>query len=213
MIGRVARLRVLLGLTRDRPLVFLAEAGAVYTGLDEHPTLFPDPSPALPVLLGQIQDATSKQQDVGRIRGAGAARDAAFQIVRTSLESERMMVQALCDASPERAAELISAVSMTSAGSTAYWKPLLVLKNGLPAGTVLLDANARLLDGTRRKKTFNWRGTADGGGSFFSMPSTPIGKTEIVGLAPLTTLGVQVSVTLRDGAQGPWSRTESILVL
>ena len=214
MIGRVARLRVGLGLTRDRPLVFLAEANAIYTGLKEHPSLFPDPIPALPVLLGHIGDATSAQQDVGRIKDAGPVRDAAFAVLRTSLECERMMVQALCDQSPEQAGQLISAASMTSLPTPGFdQKPLLTLKNALPSGTVLLDASAKLLDGTRRKKTFNWRGTADGGVSFFAMPSTPTGKTEIAGLTRLTTVGFQVSVTLRGRPPGPWSPTESILIL
>ena len=111
MIGRVARMRVGLGLTRDRPLVFLAEATAVYTGLYEHPGLFPEPSPALPVLFGHLQDAEVAQRSVGRVRDAGTVRDAAFGVLRTSLECERMMVQALCDTSPERAAEKVRAES------------------------------------------------------------------------------------------------------
>jgi hypothetical protein len=214
MIGRVARLRVGLGLTRDRPLVFLAEANAIYQGLEEHPSLFPDPFPALPALLGHIGDATRAQQDVDWLEGAGAVRDAAFAVLRTSLECERMMVQTLCDASPEQAAQLISAASMTPLGTPGFaQKPLLALKNALPSGTVLLDASAKLLDGTRRKKTFNWRGTADGGLSFFAMPSTPTGKTRIAGLTRLTTVGFQVSVTLHGRPAGPWSPTESILVL
>ncbi len=214
MIARVARLRVGLGLTRDRPLVFLAEATAIYTGLYEHPSLFPDPSPALPVLFAHIEDATSAQRDVGRINGAGAVRDAKFAVVRTSLECERMMIQALCDASPEQAPTLIAAASMTSLAPGGFEKkPLLSLRNGLPSGTVLLDASARLLDGTRRKKTFHWRGTTDAGASFFAMPSTPTGKTTISGLTRLTTVGFQVSVGFRDQTQGPWSPTESVLVL
>jgi hypothetical protein len=166
MIGRVGRLRVTLGLTRDRPLVFLAEATSVYTGLRDHALFFPAPSPSLPVLLGQIQAATAAQQLVGNVRDAGAGRDATFRVVRTSLESARMMVQALCDASPEQGPELIAAASMKSGGYGVWDKPLLGLKNGPGEGVVSLEAYARLLDGTRRKRMFNWRCTIDGGVSF-----------------------------------------------
>jgi len=213
MIGRVARLRVALGLSRWKPLVFLAEAGAIYTGLDENKALFLDCNPALPVLFSHIEDATSAQRDVGRIKGAGAVRDAKFAILRTSLESERMMVQALCDASPEQAPALIAAASMKSVACGAYQKPLLAVKNGPGSGAVLLDANAGLLEGTRRLKVFNWRCTKGGGLSFLSMPSTPSAQTEIAGLTPLTMVGFQVAVTVRRQPQGPWSQTVSILVL
>src|SRR5262249_20344431 len=91
-------------------------------------------------------------------------------------------------------------------------KPLLALKNGLPSGTVLLEANSRLLDGTSRKKTYHWQFTSDLGKSFSPMPSTPVARTSIANLTPLTTVFFQVAVTVNQQAQGPWSQTVSILV-
>jgi hypothetical protein len=212
MLGRIGRLRVGLGLDTRRPLFFLARATAIYTGLDEHQGLFVSSLPSLPTLLAQIQDATAAQQDVGKVRGAGAARSVKFRVLVTSLEIQRMLVQALCDASPEQAEALIAAASMTIVRSGGFQKPVLGLKNVLPSGRVLLHANTGLLDGTRRAKTFNWRGTLDGQ-SFFAMPATPTGKTSIAGLTPLTTVGFQVSVTVNKQPPGPWSQTVSILVI
>jgi hypothetical protein len=214
MIARVLRLRVKLGLEVKKPLVFLAQATAMHAGLDDNPALFPTPNPPLATLFGQIQDATVAQQNVGRISGAGTVRDAKFRIVVTSLETERMMVQGLCDASPELALALIAAAAMRpEAPKGGYHKPLLSLKNGATSGAVLLDANASLLDDTYRRTTYNWRRTSDGGKTFSAMPSTPIGQTSIDDLPPLTYAGFQVSVTVNKQPQGPWSQTVSILVL
>jgi hypothetical protein len=212
MLGRVARLRVGLDLDTNKPLFFLARTSAIGAGIGESSALFPTPSPSVAVLLQQIQDATAAQANVGKIKGAAAIRNAKFAVLRTSMESERMMVQALCDANPEQAEALIAAASMVIVNAAGFQKPLLGLKNILPSGGVALDANATLLDGTRRCKTFNWQGTLDNGKTFFSMPSTPTGKTSIAGLTPLTTVGFQVSVTVHKQPQGPWSQTVSILV-
>jgi len=211
MIGRILRLRVTLGLTPNKPLVFLAQADDIYTGLSGNPTLFPNCNPTAPVLLGQIQDAKTAQQNVGKIKGASAVRDAKFKIVVTSLESERMMVQWLCDATPDQAASLIAAARMTSVTIPARQKPLLGARNG-PSGTVLLEANASLLDGTHRRKTFNWRMTTDGEKTFTGLPSTPVGKTTVSGLTPLTTYYFRFRATTRKGS-GAYSQVVSLLVL
>jgi hypothetical protein len=205
------RLRAALGLDSKRPLVFLSQCNAIYTGLEENKTLFVTPNPALAVMLQQIQDATAAQQLVGKVKGAGATRDAKFGVLRTSMESQRMMVQGLCDQSPDQAAALIAAAAMKGVAVGTRHKELLALKNGLPSGTVLLDANARLLDSTSRHKTYNWESTVDGK-TFSPMPSTPNPKTSIVNLTPLTTVGFRVSVTVSKQPQGAWSQVVSILV-
>lgn len=208
----IGRLRAALGLDIKRPLLFLSGCNGIYTGLEDSKALFVNPSPTLPVLLGQIQDATTAQQSVGKIKGAAAARDAKFAVLRTSMESERMMVQALCDQSPEQAATLIAAASMKAVTVATFHKVLLGAKTGLPSGTVLLDANASLLDGTKRRKTFNWELTTDGGKTFASLPSTPLGKTQVANLTPLTMVGFRVSLTVSNQPQGPWSQVVTILV-
>ncbi len=91
-------------------------------------------------------------------------------------------------------------------------KALLAAKCILPSGTVQLDANASMLDDTRRKKVFNWRMTPDQEKTFIQLPSTPTGQTIVSGLTPLATVGFQVSVTVHKQPQGPWSATVPILV-
>ncbi len=208
----LGRLRAALGLDHKRPLLYLAKANSIYTGLETHPTIFVACNPALPVLYQQIQDATGSQALVGTgVKGASQARDLKFSILTTSLECERMMVQGLCDASPEQAPSIIAAAMMQPILVGGGNKPLLGLKNALPAGCCSSDANASLLDSTSRKKTFNWHYTLDRK-IFVSMPSTPVAHTSIANLTPLTTVGFEVSITINKQPPGAWSQTVYILV-
>jgi hypothetical protein len=213
-LGRILRLRPYLDLDRARPLVFLSTCTSIYTGLYSNPTIFLTPSPALPLLLTQIQDATTANQNVAKVVGGAAVRNAKFGLLRTSMQSELCYVQSLCDAAtPEVAQTIITAASMKTVIHNWYQKPVLSLKNGPTPGMVLLDANASLLDSTHRKKMFNWQLTTNGGTSFTGMPSSETGKTSVSGLTPLTRVGFQVSVSVNKQPQGPWSQTVTILVL
>ena len=106
MIGRIIRMRVGLGVDIRTPLPFLERSSEIYTGLDDNKTTyFTSCNPVLPELSQYIQDATTAHKNVGKISGAVPVRSAKFQVLLTALESECMMVQALCDASPELGAE------------------------------------------------------------------------------------------------------------
>jgi hypothetical protein len=212
-IDRVPRLLVTHGLRIRQPLRFLSGCSAIHAGLGAAPDLFPDPRPALPVLLEHIQDATAAQQDMGRLKGHAATRNAKFSILRTSIESEVTYVQGLIDTSPGLGAVLISAASMKAEGYRGHHKPILAAKNVLPSGSVLLDANAELLDATWRARFYCWRLTLDGGTTFLPLPNTPTGQTTVSGLTPLSTVGFQVAVAVHGQPQGPWTQTVSILVL
>ena len=211
-IERVPRLLVTHGLRIRQPLRFLAGCSAIHTGLGSAPELFPDPRPALPELLEHLQDATAAQQDMGRLKGNAALRNAKFGILRTSIESEVTYVQSLVDTSPGLGLVLISAASMKAEGYRGHHKPILAARNVLPAGSVLLDANAELLDNTWRARLYCWQLTLDGGTTFLPLPSTPTGKTTVSGLTPLTRVGFQVAVSVLGQPQGPWTQTVSILV-
>jgi hypothetical protein len=82
-------------------------------------------------------------------------------------------------------------------------------------GTVLLEANRKLLVGTAdasKKAYFNWQWSGDGGKTWTSAPSTPYASTEIPGLTPLSTYSFRVSVTIAKGPPGPWSDAVSLLI-
>ncbi len=77
-----------------------------------------------------------------------------------------------------------------------------------------LEANASLLalenESGSRNLTFNWQSTLDGK-TFTSQPSTPISRTSIANLPPLTEVGFRVCITDSKGT-GAWSQVVTVLV-
>ncbi len=201
----LGRLRVALGLDRRHPLIFLSRCSSICTGIGDNTALFPDPAPQISVVQGQIQVATAAQQLLAKVKGSGA-RDLAFGVVATSMETLRAMVQSLCDQSPEQANTLIEASSMRAFSVGVHHKDLLALKNGVTPGSVLLKANAGLLDRSTRRKVYNWEGTTNGGSSYFAMPSTSYARTSIANLTPLTMVGFRVCVAVGEQPPGAWSQ-------
>src|SRR5689334_13786005 len=101
-----------------------------------------------------------------------------------------------------------------SAAIPVFNKAMLTLRNAKQSGNVTCDANVGLLlAGTShpaQMRYFNWQYTLDAGKSFVPMPSTTRGKSLLQGLAPLTTVGVRVSMTNSNGP-GEWSQLVTIL--
>ena len=161
----------MLGLNKNKILTLLAQAQAIYAGLGANTTVF-TANPSLPTLLGLIQDLEKAQQSVSTTRGAAAARNVKRDLLITALESERTVVQGVCDANPEQAKAYIVAAAMKVAANGAHPKPFLAGKVALPSGTVVVEANAGLLDTTGRSKVYNWEYTLDGK-TFVAVPSTP----------------------------------------
>jgi hypothetical protein len=208
------RLRASLDLDWNKPVPCLSGSLAICTAIGNEPAVFTNPNPPLATVLAQHQDAVTTHQLVGTgVHGAFEARALKLSILRTSMESERMMVQTVCDGRPAaEAANIIKLAGMKPVAVGALYKPLLGLKNAQPSGTVLLDANAKLLDASSRQKVYNWQYTLNGGQTFLGMTATPGAKTSIANLVPLTTVGFEVSVTVLGRPQSAWSPTVFILV-
>lgn len=213
-MSKTHRTRVALKIVRNNIAALLALAKAIYEGMLAHASLFPQPNPALAILAQLIQDLeTAHQATFSRTRGTAALRDAKRDALVTALESERMYVQSLCDASPEQATTLIGAAAMAVAGSPVHAKPVLAAEQGTAPGTVRLVANATLLvgRGVRKRVTFNWQYSADGGKTWTNLPSTPLAETTAEGLAPMTTYSFRVSVTVSK-TQCEWSQAVTLFV-
>ena len=142
------------------------------------------------------------------VKGEGAA----------SMETQRMYVQTLADASPGRAIALIQNAGLVLSGIPSRSKPLLALKLAKTSGVVLADANVGLLmAGAKAAKPtgnrfFNWQATFDGSKTFVTLPPTSSGKTTLANLTPLTTVGVRVNLNNGEGP-GEWTPVVSILVM
>jgi hypothetical protein len=168
----------------------------------------------LATLLTQIQDLdTAEQATKTGTKGTVPVRNAKRAVLVTTLESLRMYVQSLSDANPEQSAAIASAASMAVAKLPLHAKPVLQAKLGASSGTVILIANATLLvgRGVRKKATFNWESSADGGKTWTAVPSTPLSSTTVAGLTPLTTYAFRVCVTVSK-VVGEWSQAVSLLV-
>lgn len=208
------RIRVALKAARTNVPALLALAKTIYNAMLAAANLFTQPNPALTVLAQQIQDLeVAHQATLTRAKGTVAVRNAKRDVLITSLESERMYVQSLCDANPEQAETYITAAGMAAAKTPQHNKPVLAATQGTVPGSAKLVANATELvgRGVRKRATFNWQMSTDGGKTWTSLPSTPLASTNVENLTPLTTYSFRVSATVSK-TQGEWSQAVTLLV-
>jgi hypothetical protein len=210
-MGAVLKLRVILSTKKGNIPLFLILAQAISAAMSAHAALFTSLSTLVTLLASQTADLATAQQGVKNRTVGTAERNAKRDLVYTTLESLRVGLQALCDASPEQAATLIQDSGFKAAASAVRAKPMLAAKLGVQSGVVKLFANARLLSASRRRKTYTWQSTLDGK-TFNSAGTTGYARTTVTGLPPLTTAGFRVCVTVGDDEPGPWSQVVSILV-
>jgi hypothetical protein len=209
------RARAIFGFRSNTANVaLLAGAKAVYAGVSGNPTFFPNPIPALTLILAQIQALDSAQATVGtRVKGAGTVRNAKRAALVSSLEQLLKYVQGIADAATvEEAVVIIEAAGFKVAKVPSHQKPPISAKPG-GSGVMNVYANAKLLsNGSGKQKVFSWEYTLDGGKTFLPMPPTPGAKTSISGLTPLTNVGFRVAVTLHGQPQGPWTAIYNLAV-
>jgi hypothetical protein len=204
---------VILKLKKNNMGNLHTRAWAIYNGMRGSPTLFPAASPPLPALLTQLTAFDNAQMaTVEKTLSSYPVRNLDAETLVTSLESERMYVQGLCNASPEQAASLAASAGMFLAKIPARNKPVLSVTSAVGSGAAILDANAGLLKGkTSRRSFFGWRGSPDGGKTWVVYPPTALSKTGVSGLTPLTEWSFQVNITI-GSTTGPWSQAVSCLI-
>jgi hypothetical protein len=207
----VKRTRAVFGVAKkDIPKIILL-AVAIYEKMTANAVLFPTPNPSLVILDTQTKDLTKAQQaTLTRARGTASARDTKRDALWTTLELLCKYVQSLCDAAAEQAVFLIEASGFKVASSGRRQKEILAAKLGVEAGTVLLVANARALNKSKRQKTYHWQYTINGK-DWINATSTPLARTTLTGLPALTSVGFRVAVADSKGT-GEWSQTVCILV-
>jgi hypothetical protein len=204
-------MRVVLKARKEKVVFFLAVCKAIYTGLLNHPALFPALPVALPLLLSQIQAVESGQEAVRtRVLGAAATRNDLVNALASSLETLRSYVESLCAASPEQAGTLAAAAAMHLRAAGTRSKPILAAKLGAVSGLVILAANRGLLTKSKKARFYEWQYTLDGK-TFLAAPTTAKARTSIAGLPPLTTVGFRVRVT-DTVTVGEWTQVVSIVV-
>jgi len=205
--------RVALAAGRRSYPSLILRAQAVQAAIAGNATLLPAVNPPPAALLAQIQALEAAQQRTNaKVPGASADRNAAADIVVTSLDGIRTYVQALCDASPEKAAQLVAAAAMKVIAWNPAHKPILSAKLGVASGSVVLRANKQALVGkTSAACTFNWEYSLDGQKTWVVGLATPVATTTLTGLPPLATVSFRVSVTTKR-ATGANCQPVSIIV-
>jgi hypothetical protein len=212
------RIRAILDVNRTEYPAVIVRGQTMHDKMDADTATYAAPSPLLPAFLTLIQSAAACQQAVSaRASGTTAARDVAIGLLITAMESERMYVQSLADASPSRAVLIIENAGLVVAGVPLHPKAILSLSTtGQPSGCVACEANVALLVGAGSKmptqsRFYNWEYTVDGAKTFIAAPPTSRARTVLQNLTPLTMVGVRVNLNNSDGP-GPWSQVVSILV-
>jgi len=192
------------------------KADAMCTGIGGNPALFPNPNPSVSDVQSQKTTVQKAEVVAGtRAKGAAQARNVQRSALVGMLETLLAFVQGIANTrtTAEDAIATIVAAGLTVALVGKRLKEILTVTKGPEPNSVLLDANASALTGrTRKKTTFNWQQTSDGGKTFVSLPSTPLAKTTVTDLTPLTTYGFRVSVTIAGGVAGEWSQVVTYLV-
>jgi hypothetical protein len=212
----IHRLRAILAVPPNNFPVLEVRGTAIHDGFASDPALFGNANPPLPVLALKL-GLFSKAQQLAVTTHAKADyldRNAKAGALVTCLESARACVQELADACTSHAdAELVIVKGgMVVAQGSNYHKPLLRVRQQKPGWPVEVLAHVALLtEDTVGAVFFNWQYTSDGGTTWISLPPTTRGRTEVHGLAPLSTYGFRVAVTDAKGT-GAWSQVMTFLV-
>ncbi len=203
-MGTIRRARAILGFDTSAVGALLAGAKGIYAGMSANTATFPAPVPPLATLQAQALAVTDAQATVyTRVRGATTTRNAKRAGLVTTLEQLMKYVQGIADAAGlDQAPMIIESAGYRVGAMGQHQKPILAAKPA-GAGTVQLFANAKLLTGGSKKKSFfSWQHTLDGGKTFLStMPSTAEARTQVSGLASMTSVGFRVAVTLAGQPQ------------
>jgi hypothetical protein len=144
-----------------------------------------------------------------KAKGSATLRNTKGNALWSAMQVLQKCVQNLADALPtDAAASLIESAGLLVAKIGTHQKAALTAALTVTQGTVLLEANRKLLVGAAdasKKAYFSWQWSADGGKTWNSATPTPLASTEIPGLTTLSTYSFRVSVTISK-VTGPWSQ-------
>jgi hypothetical protein len=212
----LGRVRAIFG-DISKVVQLMDRATAMDNGLGSDPTTYAGVPVALPQFKQLITNvATAHAAVKTRVIGATATRQGHIVLLRGAMESERVFVQGLADANQGHAVQIIQNAGLLVAPIPDRTKLLLVLRKGPQPGSVVCDANVKLLIGAGAKhpnanRFFGWEYTLDGSKTFQTSPTTNNGKTLLTGLPLLTVVGVRVNITIQ-GFTSAWSDVATILV-
>lgn len=173
----------------------------------------------------QITDLKTKNLATKSSKAAVPAREASADVVWATVKSLCGFTLQLCYVSPELASTIIAASGFKEVTPATRTKETLDLFLTTNQGEVRCEANASKLEGPAKRKAgnrdFHWRHgivTTPVAGAVAPVPAawinddaTPVARTLLTGIPPLTYVAVQVAVKDSAGL-GDWSQSVIILV-
>ena len=217
--------RPAVGLRRDNIPKLIAGSELVQTKFATNTAELLDP-PVSPATFGmQIADLKAKHLATKTNKAAVPAREASANVVWATVKGLCGFTLQRCYASPEQASMIIASSGFKEAGVGKREKEILALFLTTNPGEIRCEANAsklRVRRSARRGTVTSTGGTASSArrspapsppsprrGS--TTTSTPVTRTLITGIAPLTYVAVQVAVKDSTGL-GAWSQSVILLV-
>ncbi len=204
-------IEVVLNVTPDGPLGWLAKAKSVGSSTTQNASMFT----AIASILGQLAKDTA---DLDTAQAAAAnkgkdevkARNAKHAVLKKSLRATRAAVQGLCDAAPDAAHAQAIAVA---AGFGVKAKPVRTKPpfagKALGNGVVKLYVKVPGKHGAR--VYYEWRMSTDGGATWTSLPGTNVSSTVVQGLSSGQKVLFESRTTVTN-VLSAWSQAIGVLV-
>lgn len=173
----------------------------------------------------QITDLKEKHLATKTNKAAVPAREASADIVWATCKSLCSFTLQLCYANPTQASTIIAASGFKESAVGTWQKETLELFLTTNPGEIRCAANASKLEGSGNRKAgnrdYHWRhgvvstpvpgAVAPVPAAWINDEATPVARTLITGIPPLTYVAVQVAVKDSVGL-GAWSQSVIILV-
>ena len=211
----VHTVRAVLGFSTKKISVLNAGTRNIYSKMSVDQQQFPNPIPSMPTYLGLITALEASQPAVNsRTKGASTIRNNAATALTSGTKQLLTGVQILADTSPENAAAIVLASGFKVAAVRPHLLSPVMLTNAKPVGTVTVRAYVALLTGnTHKSVSYSWQYSIDGEKTWINLPVTPLSRTTITGLAPMTVVAARVAVTVGKLPITDWSAPGTLTVV
>ena len=189
-MNKQAKPKASFGVARINVPGVLARATLMQTAILAALAIFTSLSISMPAFLLLIQAAVTAQAASGsKGKGLVAIRDTKVVALWTAMRSLKTYVQGLCDATDAVSAIALIEQAGLLVARTATSTKLLLTATFIPAtGLVRLAVNTVLLldKPTKKKTTFTWSWSTDGGKTWSAGVTTGYAKADIPSLPPAT---------------------------
>ena len=210
-MGTTNTIELVLNVTPDTPVGWLAKAKAVGSSTAANASLFSGIASVLATLATAttaLDTAQAAAADKGKT--AVQARNASCAVVKKTLRATRSAVQGLCDDAPDAPhAAAIAAASSLGVRAKAVRTKAPFAGTALGNGVVKLAVKVPGKKGAR--VYYEWRMSTDGWKTCVSLPGTNVSFTIVQGLTPATEVQFESRTTMKSIATA-WSLAIPVLV-